>query len=334
MNNFCVYVHILKSTQTVIYVGSGTKRRAKTVGGTHRSAKYEEFCKVHKDDIDCIVIFDNLSKDKSLDIEQYILQYVKNNNIKIFNKIFNVSRASNILREDYSDFVEYDETSPTSLRFTKDVAFNKYTKGRPFGTLNKRTGYFAYKNVMLQRIVYALVHGECPSDKQVNHIDGNKQNNKIDNLELVTVSENALHAFKTGLRIPQKGSDNPSAILNESQVLEIYDLFWKGLSNEEIAQIYNIEFKHVSLLRNGKRWIHLYNEYPKTPFPKSFDRNKLEYKPEQLLQVKELCEKGELNLNQISKLTGVERSSVSRLRSGELYRNFFDWWYNTQVQNQ
>lgn len=334
MNKFCVYAHVLKTEQKVIYIGSGTKIRAFDLSHKNRSKSYFNFTNENAGNIETIILFDNLSKDLSLDMEQYILDYFKENKIFTLNKVFKVSRGKTLKREDYSNFLIYDETSPTFLRYTKNTSFNKFTNGKKCGTLNKVTGYVMYKNIPVHRIVYALVHGECPSDKQVNHIDGNKQNNKVDNLELVTASENNLHAIRTGLRIPKKGSENHAAILNESQVLEIYNLFWKGLSNEEIAQMYNIEFKHVSLLRNGKRWTHLYNEYSKTPFPKSFDRNKLEYKPEQLLQVKELCEKGELNLNQISKLTGVERSSVSRLRSGELYRNFFDWWYNTQVQNQ
>lgn len=40
------------------------------------------------------------------------------------------------------------------------------------------------------------------SEKQVNHLDGNKQNNNIENLKFVTAKENIRHAFANGLLIP------------------------------------------------------------------------------------------------------------------------------------
>lgn len=47
----------------------------------------------------------------------------------------------------------------------------------------------------LHRLVWWYFYGEIPEGKQINHIDGNKQNNKIENLELVTPSENIQHAI-------------------------------------------------------------------------------------------------------------------------------------------
>lgn len=59
-------------------------------------------------------------------------------------------------------------------------------------------------NDLIHRCVAKAFIPNPTSKETVNHIDGNKQNNCVENLEWVTYSENHLHAFATGLRKPSK----------------------------------------------------------------------------------------------------------------------------------
>ena len=70
-----------------------------------------------------------------------------------------------------------------------------------------------YKCIRTHRLV-AIHFIPNPDNKpEVNHKDGNKFNNRADNLEWVTSSENQLHAYRTGL---QKASGG--AILNRKKI--------------------------------------------------------------------------------------------------------------------
>jgi hypothetical protein len=63
-----------------------------------------------------------------------------------------------------------------------------------------------YFNV--HRLVADTFLFEKEGKKEVNHKDGNKLNNSVDNLEWVSASENQKHAYRIGLQIAKKGSEN------------------------------------------------------------------------------------------------------------------------------
>lgn len=62
------------------------------------------------------------------------------------------------------------------------------------------------KHLFVHRLVWIFHHGHADNNLQINHIDGNKENNSISNLELVTGKENISHSYAHGLRTAGHGS--------------------------------------------------------------------------------------------------------------------------------
>lgn len=91
---------------------------------------------------------------------------------------------------------------------------------------------------------------------QVNHIDGIKNNNKLNNLEWNTCKENINHAWRTGLRKKQLGEECSSVVLTEKDVLEIRAI-GSNLTQKEIAKIYRVSRSNIGLILNRLRWSHI-----------------------------------------------------------------------------
>ena len=67
-----------------------------------------------------------------------------------------------------------------------------------------RSGYIQVQNGrqhwMAHRLIWEAMHGPIPETLQINHINGIKDDNRLINLELVSPSENAIHAYRLGLQ--------------------------------------------------------------------------------------------------------------------------------------
>jgi hypothetical protein len=116
----------------------------------------------------------------------------------------------------------------------------------------------SFRTEVVHRLV-ALTFISNPNNyKQINHIDGNKTNNKLENLEWCNQSQNIRHSINILNNIHGvKGETNNFSVLKEKQVKQIPILIKEGKTNIEISKLFNVAPSTISEIINGRSWKHL-----------------------------------------------------------------------------
>lgn len=131
------------------------------------------------------------------------------------------------------------------------VVVSKYN-GKPLSSHVDKKGYHRVsihckdgrKTCLLHRMV-ALEHIPNPGNlPQVNHLDGNKSNNNVSNLEWTTGKDNVKHSVTTGL--VKRGSERTNSKLTEAMVLDMRGLReFEKLTYYTLSDMFGVSYQTV-----------------------------------------------------------------------------------------
>jgi len=105
----------------------------------------------------------------------------------------------------------------------------------------------------VHRLVLIAFVGMVEGKNQVNHKNGNKYDNRLENLEWCNGKENIQHAIRTGLKPDIAGEKHFKAQLTENDVLRI-----RSLRNiviyKDLAKEYNVGFSCIDKIMGRRTW--------------------------------------------------------------------------------
>lgn len=155
------------------------------------------------------------------------------------------------------------EVSDTGLIRSKP---SNYTMGKILNSPISLQGYYRFgynlkgvhKNQPVHRMVAKAFIPNPLSLPQVNHKNGNKLDNNINNLEWCTAKDNINHARKSGLYRDIRGSGKHNSKLKENQVIEIRGKYVPRIySQSKLALEYAVSRSTIEKIVHGEMWSHV-----------------------------------------------------------------------------
>jgi len=172
-----------------------------------------------------------------------------------------------------------------------------------------------HNTMSVHRIIASAFIGERPAGMQVNHKDGNRENNNITNLEYVLPKENMQHAIITGLR-NDRGENSSCSKLNNEKVAKIRMLLHDGVTMTEIASIYDVSRGTIYKIKNKLLWAHVKENADLAS--NGFEEHKLMIK-KNASKIRDLANSNKYNRAQIASMFDICEQTVSRIKNMKVH---------------
>lgn len=159
-----------------------------------------------------------------------------------------------------SEFPGYSVSSLGRVASFKSHA-PRVLKGRshPCGYLSVclRRDHQNHERLVHRIVAAAFVSSDPGLGYWVNHKNGDKTDNRAENLEWTTASENAYHAYRHGLQPSRVGSGNGHSKLDEAAVVTIRQQRAEGMLLREIAKAHGVGKTTIQQICCGRAWSHV-----------------------------------------------------------------------------
>lgn len=136
--------------------------------------------------------------------------------------------------------------------------YRKFTCWRYYGSAELRD----YRTFSVHRAVIMTFVGPIPKGMVINHKNGIKDDNRLENLEVVSHSENSYHSYsqlgrKAVNTNPSKGEKHHNSSLTAADVIEIRRLYAAGARQVDLAEKFSTPQTNISQIVRRAAWKHV-----------------------------------------------------------------------------
>lgn len=167
------------------------------------------------------------------------------------------------------------------------------------------------KQFLVHRIIAQAFLPNPDNKRTVNHLDGDKKNNKLENLAWATDSEQAIHAIESGLR---KKFINDYRTYSDELIHRLCQMIVENFRTKEIVDLLDVPGHLVANVRKKTQYTDISCEYD---FSKILPCQK-RISVSKIISVCELLQQG-ATPDEIKDKTGVSYATISRVRTRKDY---------------